>query len=280
MQLKIQTQRDRVVQEWQAAGKPYLTNFKAYKSTCQVEFKVLHPLNNVAHAVAKAGQVLEFFSYGIGDTIPFGPSPLSRRATEADTNLTSSHNTNGQEDFVIEGASLSASSTRVAYEGGDLARSFTDADVMGAYRGLVPLHDPASHIAPPQVCSPFNLEQVLLTAIAPYMTFEFEFDRRRKEAIGTLDQVPEGGAKSYLRANGDPRTDNRIRFPEGYLWRGEGKPDSEMVVRSTLRSPIVIPLTMIEVEALGDDGPVPPTHLFLDLAMRVHGLSCGPVSRN
>lgn len=279
-QLNIQTQRDRIVSEWKASGKPYLANFKAYKSTAQISFVVIHALGNtMAHAVAKPGQVLEFFSYGIGDAIPYGPTPLQKRATESDTNVTSSHNTNGQEDFVIEGASLTCSATRVAYAA-TLAESLTDADVIGAYRGQVPLHDPAALIAPPQVCSPFNLENALMTALLPWMTFEFEFDRRRKEQIGTLDQVPEGGAKSFLRANGDPRTDNRIRFPEGFIWRGEGKPDSEMVVRSQLRSPVVIPISLVDLEAVVSDLPTQPTHIFLDLALRVHGLACGPLSRN
>lgn len=286
-QLQITTQRQRIIEKWKASGRPYITTFKAYKSTAQVQFDVVQPLGGtaaepaMAHAVARAGQTIEFFSYGMGEAIPYGPAPMTRRANAADTNLARAHSTNGQEDFVIEGASLTASSTRVAYDQ-DLLATIIDPDVIGAYRGNVPLHDPASLIAPPQVSSPFNLEQVLMQAVAPLATFEIEFDRRRKEQIGTLDQVPEGGAKSFLRAHGDPRTDNRIRFPEGYVWMGEGQPDSEMIVRATLKTAVVIPISTVEVLAMlnVDAQQVPPKFLFLDLALRVHGLSCGPQSRN
>lgn len=280
-QLPIETQRKRLLDEWKASGKPFLANFKGYKSTLQLSFSCVNRVGSMAHAVAKAGQTLEFFGYKISDQIPYGPGNSVRIANDADTNLASGRHTNGQEDFIIEGMSLTGAATRVSYDAELAAVSGAiDPDVLDAYRGKAPMLDPASLVAPPQVNSPFNLENALMTAVLPHVSFEIEFDRRRKEQIGTLDQIPEGGGKSYLRANGDPRTDNRIRFPEGFCWRGEGRPDSEMVVRATLRKAVVIPISLVTVDAISNQGVQVPTGIFLDLALRVHGMSLGPLSRN
>lgn len=284
-QLPIETQRKRLLDEWKASGKPFLANFKAYKSTLQLSFVVVNKVAGMAHAVAKPGQTLEFFGYKISDQIPYGPGNAVRIANDADTNLASGRHTNGQEDFIIEGMSLTGSSTRVSYDAPlSSITGAVDPDVADAYAGKAPMLDPAAIIAPPQVNSPFNLENALMSAVLPHISFEIEFDRRRKEQIGTFDQIPEGGGKSYLRANGDPRTDNRIRFPEGFCWRGEGRPDSEMVVRATLRNAVVIPISLVLPPALaplvGGGDVQTPSGIFLDLALRVHGMSLAPLSRN
>jgi hypothetical protein len=146
-----------------------------------------------------------------------------------------------------------------------------------------PLMDPAALVTPPQAQSPFNLENALLEAVAPYTAVEFEWDRGRIIPIGSIDQIPEGGAKSFLRSHGDPRTDDRYKIPEGYLWRRDGQPDCEFIVRLKTTSDVVIPCNNIAsfanppVFAL-NPGQFPG--LGLDVTCRVHGLSVKLPSRN
>jgi hypothetical protein len=37
-----------------------------------------------------------------------------------------------------------------------------------------------------------------------------------------MDRFPEGGANSYLRANGEPSAHNYFRMNENYVWRKSG----------------------------------------------------------
>ena len=100
----------------------------------------------------------------------------------------------------------------------------TDPDALNAIRAGVPIYDPGALYTPPQIQSPFNLEAGLYRQLAGHISVEFEWDRGRIVKMGTLEQIPEGAANSYLRAVGEPSTNDRYRIPEGYLWRREGQP--------------------------------------------------------
>lgn len=285
----FQTQRKTVADEWAAAGKAYLCNFRPYKSTLQLVGTVLAPIPaggtlTQAHLIFKAGQQLDFFGYGRGDLIDYGPPGVQRKATPGDTNLLKGGETHN-EDFVIEGVSLSSPGKRVAYQldvghtNLDLLGS-TDPDVLGMYSGKTAVVDPAALIQPPQVNSPFNLEDAILEACLPYMTYELVFDDRRVEDLGTLDQVPEGGGKSFLKAHGDPRVDNRARFPEGYVWRKTGSPDQNMIMRVRLENPVAIPISLVLLAAASAVTNAIPTHVLIDICARTHGVAFAVPSQN
>ncbi len=125
-------------------------------------------------------------------------------------------------------------------------------------------------------------KDALMTAIAPHIQIAFEWDRQRVEKIGTLDQIPEGAAKSFLRANGSPQTSERYRIPEGYLWRRDGQTDSEFVVRGRLLRSVLIPMSgiLFPTAVAGTPTGRAPAIIQLDILTRLHGLSCKPPSRN
>ena len=98
-----------------------------------------------------------------------------------------------------------------------------------------------------------------------------------------LDQIPEGGASPTLFSNGDARTDNRHRIPEGFLWRAAGQTDSVFQAIVTLTQPVVIPIQLGNLFGLSvapENGFPIPVRIAIDIKMRVHGLSVTMPSQN
>lgn len=291
----FQTQRSKLVEVYRNAGVPFEATTQPYKSQGTFVGEIVSPEPSVAaatmaHLVFRAGQEVTLFTFGEGDSIPDGFGG-QYRATDAETNQASGSKTNGAVDFVIEGVSASMKGARIQYPAGTAGTAgvpITDKDLVVLYNGT-PLNgqkpppmilDPAALATPPQMFSPFNLEQTLMTALAPSMAVEFEFDRKKTFHIGTMDEIPEGGAKSFLRSNGDPRTDNRYRIPEGFMWRRAGEPDSDFAIILTLWDPVVIPITIIGLFGATQSPVVIPTNVAVDITMRVHGLNVSPPSNN
>lgn len=273
------TQKTKLIQQYNAMNQPYEAKTKPYKSSQQFQFNIVDAFPGtatMAHAILRANTIVTWFAYKLGDTIPFGPSGVTRVAVESDTNLSKPRQTNGVEDLVIEGISATCKSARVQYT--TTIFTGTDPDDIAAYIGTRALYDPAALASPPQLWSPVNGEMVLFEAMKPLTAIEFEWDRRRVEKIGTLDEIPEGGAKSFLHASGDPRTDNRYRIPEGYLWRREGQPDSEFIVRGTVAEAVVVPISLIATQ--GGATLQTPQSLFIDVTIRLHGLALSLPSGN
>jgi hypothetical protein len=280
------TQRRRMIESYKAAGEPFSASTKPYKSTVTFFYTVSNyiPAASVAWAIAGAGQANDYFGYKIGDNVPGNTlaAPGYRAATEGDTNLSKARTTNGAEDFVIEGMSATHANTRLQYGigAGIAPPNITVNDVSQVIVGLTPMSDPGSLYAPPQVFSPFNLEDPMYRCLAPNISLEFQWDRGKIVKIGTLEQIPEGAANSYLRSSGEPSTNDRYRIPEGYLWRREGQPDSEFIVRGVLTQPVAVPIQAV----LGPSSTTPsnalPGYILLDCVMRLHGLSVKLPTRN
>lgn len=292
----FQTKRNQAIKLYEKAGQPFVATTKPYVSSIPVIWDVVSaypaaPATPVmAHAVARAGQSFRWFSYGVGNNIGDGFGN-QYNATDDDTNQTDSNNTNGGEDFVIEGMSSTARSVRALYPANQALDAIADVDVLNWYRGIIQAQgtvpaaglDPAALGMPPQHSSPYNLESVLYSAVAPHISLNFQFDRKKVEYIGTLDEFPEGGGKSYLRANGEPRTDNRYRIPEGYVWRRKGQKDSDFNVIGTLQRAVIVPITLVPLlgSASGEDQIiVVPQRLVLDVKLRAHGLALDFPSQN
>ncbi len=280
------TQRRRIIEAYREAKEPFSASTKPYKSTVTFNYRFTNLIvaSSVAWLIADGQQATDWFGYKIGDTVPGnGLTALAYRpATEGDTNLSKARTTNGAEDFVIEGMSASHRGTRCDFfsSGGAFPPNITDAQVSNALSAAMPMVDPGSLYVGPQVYSPFNLEDVLYRALAGIVSIEFQWDRGKIVKIGTLEQIPEGAANSYLRASGEPSTNDRYRIPEGYLWRREGQPDSEFIVRGQMTDPVAVPLLVVLGPSATTPAQIYPTRIFLDCVMRLHGLSVKLPSRN
>lgn len=297
---QFKTQRTRLIEQYDKSGGQYLASTKPYKSKQTIVFNVVDPLPNpaattgplAAHAVARRGQQLTFFGYGKNDPIGDGFGRVYNAGPD-DTNLLKAKSTNGSEDFVIEGISVTGMGVRVKWAVPATPPPIADPDVLAAYYGIqgTPgaaanppgFADPGAIASPPQMDSPFLLENTLLRAVLPFTDIVFTWDDQRTEKVGTLDEMPEGGAKSFLKANGDPRNDNRYRIPEGYLWRREGQPDCNFTAVATLDKAIVIPITAVALYGVTPSQAAPsqvPIQIALDIVMRVHGLALRTPSNN
>lgn len=282
----FETQRERLLNAYKAAGKTFLCNTRPYHSTAAIVLDVVdaNETAGIAYAVARAGTRLTFFDYGIGEEVDLGGSVGGVRATLAETNQAEGGTTNGSMDFVIEGVGLSCRGMRVEYDGtneGYWDALVTDADVLAAVTGDRTIYDPAPIISPPQMQSPFNLENGMFQSLLGQASLSFLFDRQRVEEIGTLEMLPQAGAASYLRANGAPEAQNKYRIPEGYLWRRAGQPDNNLNVNVQIQRAVVMPINLPTVYAGSAEGQyVAPERIVLEIVMRVFGLGVDLPSQN
>jgi len=285
------TQRTRLLDAYEKAGQAITCRTIPYHSTTFFQLDVVNFANNAApgvgYAVARRNQARTLFNYGVGNQVTLGGLGGQSTATEADTNLGKASSTNGAEDFVIEGVGFHQRGVRVAYAAGtgNLYNGVgvpTDPTVLASLAGDVAIYDPAAINAPPQLQSPFNLENGILNALLPNISVSFLFDRKRTEKIGTVDVMPCTSAKSYLRANGEPSQNNMYRIPEGYLWRRDGQPDSEFTAQLNLERDLVVPISGIVpyVTGSGQATAAAPVTLWVEVTMRLFGLAVDLPSAN
>lgn len=284
------TQRTRLLNAYKEQGLAVTCRTIPYHSTTFFQGDVVNfagaTAPGVGYIVFRRNQARTLFNYGVGNQVALGGTQQST-ATEADTNLGKASSTNGAEDFVIEGVGFHQRSVRVGYAAGtgNLYNGVgvpTDPTVLASLVGDVGVYDPAAINVPPQVQSPFNLENGILNVLLPLISVSFLFDRKRTEKIGTVDVMPCTSAKSYLRANGEPSQNNMYRIPEGYLWRRDGQPDSEFTAQLNLDRDLVIPFNGIVpyVTGSGQTADAAPTNIWLEVTMRIFGLAVDLPSAN
>lgn len=293
-EMQFETQRKKLLRKYLDSGQPFVASTKPYKSTRSLTFQVtFQGVNAVtgrpAGFMVAGPQDLEFFTYGVTESVNDGLGVGTQRAVdEDDTNLAKGNSTNGAEDYVIEGVGLGTKGVRIRsddYAAGLVAAGVTDQNILGMALGAGRVMlgaDSFGVFAPPQVKASLVLEDAMLQAILPHSSLEFEWDRTRTEKLSTIDLLPEAGAKSYLRSNGQPRSDNRYKIPEGYVWRRDGEPDSEFVARVRLRKVVVIPFDVLQSPFAADADDPPPRYntVVLDIQMRLYGLGVRLPSRN
>lgn len=278
------TQREKLLDAYGVEGEDYILSTMPYHSAASLEFEVVEGDVNqgVAIAVARKGQEINFFDFGRNQRITMG-ADAQHKVTRADTNLTKANSTNGASDFVIEGIGLSCRAARIRYETNEFdwpisGSTPTDTDVLNALAGKAPVIDSASLFMPPQVQSPFNLENAPFQAALPFMSLLLNFDENTIKPLGTLDMLPQAGAASYLRANGEPSAENVFRIDEGYVWRREGQTDGEFYASVKTEEPLVMPITLCHPP--GSTTEVIPDSIYLDIVMRVFGIEVEGVSQN
>lgn len=282
------TQRTRLLDAYKKAEQAITCRTIPYHSTTRFQADIVNfagATPGVAYAVFRRNQSRTLFNYGVGNQVDLGGLGGQTTATEADTNMGKASSTNGAEDFVIEGVGFHQRGVRVAYAAGtgNLYNNTgvpTDPTVLASLNGDVDVYDPAAINVPPQVQSPFNLENGILNAILPLISVSFLFDRKRTEKIGTVDVMPCTSAKSYLRANGEPSMNNMYRIPEGYLWRRDGQPDSEFTAQLNLERDLVVPINGIVPYVTGATNPSAPVTMWLEVTMRLFGLAVDLPSAN
>ncbi len=266
--------RERLLEEFKAKGKPFRTVSRPYRSVLSIPFVVADVANGIGYLTLPEGSEYEAFGYGLGDMIDDGLGG-QRRATEADTNLSKAGKTNGGEDYAIDGVSMTCVGFRFTCPPFAAPANPTAA---GIYTGKTIVCDPGSLLMPPQVQSPFLLNNAIQEAVSSVAAFSFMFDRSTEIAIGAADEVPEGGAKSFLHANGEPHPSSRMRIPDGYIWRSAGNPDSDFIVKLKVKRGLAIPFSQITLP--GASALAVPTGLVMDLALRVHGCGFKPLGEN
>lgn len=283
----FRTQRENLIEAFREARKPFVATTKPYKSTRSLIGTIVDSGNDVAFAVFNP-QVVNFFDYQIGQQLPDGFGGTFN-APDSWTNMQKASQTNGAVRFVVEGISCTYRNPRFAYASADKPAQIVTPAVMAFFEGNAAAGvtgtppptgiDAAAILAPAQLHSPFNLEAAIANACSKASSLYVQFDQEKIDYVGTGDEFPEGGAQSYLRAQGQPRHDNRYRIPEGYLWREAGQPDSTLNVIWSLREPVVIPISGVELPGLAE-GTKLPSKLALDITLRLHGLAVRPPTGN
>lgn len=278
----FQTKRQDLLNAYKRNGVPFLATTRGLHSTRSLMFEAVNlsptPLTaTIGYLVARRGQQLVFFNYGINDAIELA-GEASHRATEADTSLTKGSRTTASADLSIEWITMHPRAIKAQYtpEAGatpwqDFLAGAADPVVALGLSGGAAIVDPFGLVMPADVGSSATLQHVLYQAVAPHLTCRFEWDNAdRTEKIGTCDQFVEGGGASYLNSNGEPSVNNRFRIPEGFLWARESQPASELQVICQLQNDVYIPYT-----------PVPPPQgvvqpilegVYVEILMRLGGM--------
>lgn len=270
---------ERLIKQYEAAGDDFQITTRPYYSSGAFRFDVDSRFGALAGAqrlglLARAGQTIDLFSYALNGSVQ-GVGLGARSANEADTNIAEAQETN-DEDFAIEGISATARGVRLDYAISDeFAVAFPNVSegmVEALTEATAPIYDPASLIVPPEVGSPLNLQDTLFEALKPYVTLTESWNRKGGDHYGTLDQVPEGGAKSYLNASGEPTHHNFFRMPEGKIWRREGaNQDTKYVLKAELQQDVYVIVTQPDVVESDDQGLGDLGQIWLDWKLRLHG---------
>jgi hypothetical protein len=227
---KLLTGYEELVKEYESSKTPYEILTHPYFSTGAFQFSVVNTVIDSGGFTrlwlkCPRGQKVELFSYGLQDEGVGAGLSGAFGASDAETNLAERHQTNN-EDFAIEGVSLHFRGVRVSYPLAGSGLFVGDTNQPGLRSAIVngdtTITDTASTIVPPEIQSPLALEDALASAIRSKVSFAPAFDRKVVDHVGRMDRFPEGGANSYLRANGEPSTHNYFRMNENYVWRKSG----------------------------------------------------------
>ena len=282
--MPFMTQRERLLAAYADQGDAYVLSTQPYHSVKSWEWEVVNAdtTNGVAFAVLRENQVNDYFDFGVGNFVPLS-GDNTHKATEADTNLGRGKSTNGASDFVIEAIGMSCRAIKVKYGDGGYTDfggypAGPDQCVNAMLQGKKALCDPAAIVGPPQGFSPYNLEQALMQAMLPFLSLVLKFDRNTIKPLGLCSLLPEGGANSYLRSNGQPTGDNVFAVDEGYIWRRDGQGDSEFVARVRSEDCVVCPISLVTPP--GQETPIAPAYLYTEVIMRVYGIEVEAPSQN
>ena len=270
----VQMVYDKYVKE----GAPFHTNTRPNHSTSSIQWDIVTPntTDRTALAIARKGQTLNFFHYGIGGILALSGSN-NYVATESETNLAKPQETNNC-DFAIDTICVKHRCNKVGYA----ANLWGDADTVAvaAMVGQVMLIDPFSYRMAPEAGSPALLESAMFQALLKACSLQIEWDNgKRTEKLGLLSHFTQGGGESYLHSNGVPSPDAAVMNPEGYLWTRSGQTDSQFKARGTLEIDVVCPITYVTAPT-GQATPMVPLHIWTEIVLELGGVQFSQLSNN
>lgn len=277
----FRTKRSELLAMYAKNGVPFLATTRGLHSVRSLRFETVNvdtATGVIGYLVARQGQKLNFFNYGVGESIVLG-AEAQHRATESDTSLTKGSRTTASADLSIEWITMHPRAIKAQYAAAAATPTFPDfvatvdpqAVVANALSGSVAMVDPFGNVIPADVGSSATLQHVLYHSVASHMSCKFEWDNAdRTEKIGTCEQFVEGGGASYLNANGEPSVNNRFRIPEGFLWARESQPASELQVICTLEDDVVIPYAPV-ASPLASGFPA-LLNVYVEITMRLGGM--------
>lgn len=278
--LGLVTGRDRMMKRYIDARKEFYLSTLKYWSTATFNLRVVNAANGVAFAVLNRNQRVTAFDYAINQPKPDGFGGNTLLATYTDTCLTKPRQTNGSDEMVIEGITISLRDVRTRFATADIPAGL-DPEVTAAFQGLRPWMDVAALFRPPQIDSPFRLEDSLGRALRPRISCTFVWDGQNNEKVGLASHAPDLPSASYLTTAGEPDEDNYYKLPEGWIWNKPGaERDTELSLDLVTEQSLIFTINGVTFPADEPGTFRYPAELAVDLHVQLNGFALGYDSQN
>lgn len=275
------TGRDQLMKRYIEAQKAFYLSTLKYWSTATFNLRVVNAANGVAFAVLARNQRVTAFDYATNSPKPDGFGGTTLLATYTDTNLTKPRQTNGADEMVIEGLSIAVRDVRARFATADIPASVTDPDVVAAFNGLRPMLDIGALFKPPQLDSPFRLEDALGRHLRSRISTTFVWDGQNNEKVGLASHCPDLPAASYLVSAGQPTEDNLYKLPEGWIWNKPGSErDTELHLELVTEQSAVFPISGVVFPGEDPGDYIYPVEIAVDLHVQLNGFALGYDSAN
>jgi hypothetical protein len=271
-----QTARDKILAPYEDSKTPYEFRTTPISAVMQFKGTVVATNDNTGWLVFQP-QLVKFFRKGDGDSTVFGSATSD--VTDAESNLQRGGSTDGARDMAIEGLQISPNGilTNLGAGAGNFGTDPTDTDVLDALAGRAMLVDPFGVVTPAQLQSPFLLESCIFQSLMQLSTVRIELDTSRPYKLGVAALYPGMSGQSMLRSNGLPATNNLFGFPEGIMWKRDGKSDSDLKLILELHRKIVVPLSGVTLP--GGSATI-PIEVFQRVAVDIIGVSVTELGDN
>jgi hypothetical protein len=258
----------------------YKVNNKTYFST----LSLLAHVEEIDAVTGKYALVFEpqmdtAFDYRMGETDTISGS--TRKMSYAETNMSEPNSPDGSNEMAILalGARCRAITPVFAPATTALYTHFSTAALSCLTGGGI-IADPYALIAPGICGDPGLLENAIFQAICSQSSFKLEFDHGNSLSsyLGTLADIPQGGASSFLHAHGDPTFRNRFELGSGIYWRSEGSRQgmSKLLGKVEVHNRILVPFTAAATG--GSPAFAVPTAVYAEIVMAVMGIEYSPLA--
>ena len=275
----LTTGRDQMIARYVNKQKPFYLSTLKYWSTATFNMRVVNAADGVAHCVLARNQRASAFDYAVNSPKSDGFGGNTILATYTDTCLTKARQTVGSDEMVIEGLSVSVRDVRTLFADEDIPDGL-DPDVRAAFQGLRPWSDIGAFFRPPQLDSPFRLEDALGRFLRSKISTTFVWDGQNNERVGLLSHCPDLAAASMLTTAGVPDEKNMYSLPEGWIWNKPGSErDTELHLELVTEQTGIFTISGVTFPGT-DGGPSYPAQLAIDLHVQLNGFALGYDSAN
>lgn len=276
------TARDKILEPYLSSMQQHEFRTTPLSSVAQFEATVVRddPASTFAWVKFKA-QTVKFFRKGEGDRLQLGAGETD--CTDAESNLQKGGSTDGARDMAVEGLQISSGGSLVKYYNRGVAPTGfgvvpLDEDVRAALWGEGHILDPFGLIVPPQLQSPYLLEDALFTKLMQLSTVKIDLDTSRPFKLGLCQLFPGAAGQSMLKATGIPEAANQFMFKEGLLWKRDGRSDSDLKMTVELHRPLIMPINLVTLP--GGNAATAPTHIYQRVMIDLLGVSVTELGDN